>query len=230
MTNMFKAFMAFQMFKKKNEEEKEKRETQLDNERVAMQNHLEVTLASKIRRLQNLYNRISVESGYREQVMDNTYMVNDLWNYSIGEFILCGDFPDHMQEDLLEGLVHKFSIHHAVSGKEHISNLKKNPEYKRYIHDCFEGTRGVPGFFWILLASMSGNEGERTKDTIQFTKDYCDFIREFSAYLLYQFPDLDVLSVEKKLINDMLEQSNIFLGKDDPYEDYQMPQFVNPLL
>ena len=43
-------------------------------------NHLEVTLASKIRRLQNLYNRISVESGYREQVMDNTYMVNDLWN------------------------------------------------------------------------------------------------------------------------------------------------------
>lgn len=47
-------------------------------------NHLEVTLASKIRRLQNLYNRISVESGYREQVMDNTYMVNDLWNYSIG--------------------------------------------------------------------------------------------------------------------------------------------------
>jgi hypothetical protein len=47
---------------------------------------------------------------------------------------------------------------------------------------------------------------------------------------LYQFPDLDVLSVEKKLINDMLEQSNIFLGKDDPYEDYQMPQFVNPLL
>lgn len=72
--------------------------------------------------------------------------------------------------------------------------------------------------------------GERTKDTIQFTKDYCDFIREFSAYLLYQFPDLDVLSVEKKLINDMLEQSNIFLGKDDPYEDYQMPQFVNPLL
>ena len=94
MTNMFKAFMAFQMFKKKNEEEKEKRETQLDNERVAMQNHLEVTLASKIRRLQNLYNRISVESGYREQVMDNTYMVNDLWNYSIGEFILCGGFPD----------------------------------------------------------------------------------------------------------------------------------------
>ena len=61
-------------------------------------NHLEVTLASKIRRLQNLYNRISVESGYREQVMDNTYMVNDLWNYSIGEFILCEGFPDHMQE------------------------------------------------------------------------------------------------------------------------------------
>ena len=56
------------------------------------------TLASKIRRLQNLYNRISVESGYREQVMDNTYMVNDLWNYSIGEFILCEGFPDHMQE------------------------------------------------------------------------------------------------------------------------------------
>ena len=99
MTKMFKAFMAFQMFKKKkDEEEKEERETQLDNERVAMQNHLEVTLASKIRRLQNLYNRISVESGYREQVMDNTYMVNDLWNYSIGEFILCEGFPDHMQE------------------------------------------------------------------------------------------------------------------------------------
>lgn len=90
--------------------------------------------------------------------------------------------------------------------------------------------RRVSGFFWILLASMSGNEGERTKDTIQFTKDYCDFIREFSAYLLYQFPDLDVLPVEKKLINDMLEQSDMFLGKDNPYEDYQMPQFVNPLL
>ena len=81
------------------------------------------------------------------------------------------------------------------------------------------------------LRRFSGSyAGERTKDTIQFTKDYCDFIREFSAYLLNQFPDLDVLSVEKKLINDMLEQSNIFLGKDDPYEDYQMPQFVNPLL
>lgn len=40
-----------------------------------MQNHLEVILASKIRRLQNLYNRISVESGYREQVGDNTYTV-----------------------------------------------------------------------------------------------------------------------------------------------------------
>lgn len=93
--------------------------------------------------------------------------------------------------------------------KEHISNLKNSHEYKRYIHDCFEGTRGVPGFFWILLASMSGNEGERTKDTIQFTKGYCDFIREFSAYLLYQFPDLDVLPVEKKLINDMLERSRI---------------------
>lgn len=73
MTNMFKAFMAFQMFKKKKDEEEW--ETQLDNERVAMQNHLEVILASKIRRLQNLYNRISVESGYREQVGDNTYTV-----------------------------------------------------------------------------------------------------------------------------------------------------------
>ena len=38
------------------------------------------------------------------------------------------------------------------------------------------------------------------------------------------------LALYKELINDMLEQSNIFLGKDDPYEDYQMPQFVNPLL
>lgn len=38
------------------------------------------------------------------------------------------------------------------------------------------------------------------------------------------------LALYKELINDMLEQSNIFLGKDDPYEDYQMPQFGNPLL
>ena len=105
-----------------------------------------------------------------------------------------------------------------------------NTEYEEYIEGCFEGEERNPGFFWILLGSMSGNDGEYTKDTIQFTKDYCEFINALAEYMIYRFSGSNFRGLCERLINDMLDKSCAFSGVDDPYENYQMPNIINPLV
>lgn len=229
--DFFKAFMAYKCFTKKKETENQDMFINQTQKKSAELASKELDHENRIINANNLYQKITTECGYREQLGDNTQMLNDLWLHALGEFVKddglrgCDD-----REQLLDEMVDKFLQESAVNGNEHLLNLDINTEYEEYIEGCFEGEGRNPGFFWILLGSMSGNDGEYTKDTIQFTKDYCEFINALAEYMIYRFSGSYFKGLCERLINDMLDKSCAFSGVDDPYENYQMPNITNPLV
>lgn len=236
--DFFKTFMSYKYFSKKREEremeEKRRAEEELqfqEQERKSQISNMETDIERQIAVANNLYKRIITESGFKTQVQDTTQMAQDLWLYSIAEFVTsdglnsCDD-----PEDLLDELVEKMLGYSPVTGREHLLNMKTNIEYRNYINGCLAGDKINPGLFWILLASMSGNDGEYTKDTMGFTKEYCEIVKRLEIYFNCRFPNSDLNKTVTQLVNDMLTKSLAFTNKEDPYGDYQMPSTINPLV
>lgn len=236
--DFLKAFMAYNYFSKKKEEremeEKRRAEEELrskEQERKNQLSNMEKDIKRRIAAANNLYEKIITESGFKAQVQDTMQMVRDLWIYSFAEFVTSdGMNSNDNPEDLLDELVEKLIVYSPVTGREHLLNMQTNVEYRNYINGCLDGDRINPGFFWILLASMSGNEGEYTKDTSGFTREYCETVKNIGEYLNYRFPESNLNETITHLVNDMLNKSLAFINKEDMYGDYQAPSIINPLM
>lgn len=236
--NFFKAFMAYNYFSKKKEkremEEKRRAEEELrlkEQEKKNQISNMEKDLKRRISAANNLYEKIITESGFKAQVQDTMQMVRDLWLYSLAEFVTSDGLNfNGNQENLLDELVEKMISYSPVTGREHLSNMKTNVEYRNYINGCLAGDRINPGLFWILLSSMSGNEGQYTKDTMGFTQEYCETVKNIAGYFNFRFPDSNLNKTVTQLVNDMLDKSLAFMSKEDMYGDYQVPSTINPLV
>lgn len=236
--DFFNAFMTYNYFSKKKEEreveEKRRAKEKLrfkEQERKNQISNMEKDIGRRIVAANNLYEKIITESGFKTQVQDTMQMARDLWLYSLAEFVTSdGLNSNDNPKDLLDELVEKLIVYSPVTGGEHLLNMQTNAEYRNYINGCLAGDRINPGFFWILLASMSGNEGEYTKDTSDFTREYCETVKNIGDYLNSRFPDSNLNATVTHLVNDMLNKSLAFISKEDMYGDYQMPSIINPLV
>lgn len=236
--DFFKAFMACNYFSKKKEEREMEEKCRAgeelrfkEQERKNQLSNMEKDIERRIAAANNLYEKIITESSFKTQVQDTMQMARDLWMYSLAEFITSdGLNSNDNPEDLLDELVEKLIVYSPVTGRKHLLNMQTNAEYRNYIDGCLAGDRINPGFFWILLASMSGNEGEYTKDTSGFTREYCETVKKIDEYLNCRFPDSNLNKTVTHLVNDMLNKSLAFTSKEDMYGDYQMPSTINPLV
>lgn len=69
--------------------------------------------------------------------------------------------------------------------------------------------------FWVFLATMSGNEGERTGETIGFTQDYITFMEELERYLSEMFPNVGFGGHMRTYISMLLKSINTVIDDMD---------------
>lgn len=242
MLNIFNAFMAYQHFVKRKEEaekaaleegrkldallEEMEREHQVEEQILEM----ECGLFDAVFSMTCLYEEVAIDSGFYEQVTESNQMLKDLWIYSIATCVSASWLPDFEQEELIQYLLDQCDVDNPVSASEHLSNMSCNFEYEAYMRNCFEGDMVSPGIFWIFLSIMGGNNDEIIKNTIEFTKEYSDFMCLLDQYLAYSHPNYGFGNTAQTLVNDMLEKTSQFFENEEAMEKYQVPSIINPLV
>lgn len=86
--------------------------------------------------------------------------------------------------------------------------------------------------FWILLATMSGNEGERVKESIGFTKSYRETLLLLDSYLSYAYPNGGFLDKGDEMSMEVIAKTNAFIQANDDLSvgEYQTQHILNPLI
>lgn len=236
--DMFKAFMAYKYFMKGKEETDESilQEKRMEEKRERHEYQLEQMeeeLSNSISFLNQLYDYLAEESGFYEQVDIGDQILKDLWLYSLCECVSSGFLDDLESEILIERLLDRAGVNNAVSVSDHIYNMNYNFEYGEYIKNCFEGDDYYPGMFWLLLATMSGNAGERVKESIDFTKRYREFLLSLDIYLSYAYPNDGFTDRGDELSMEIIKKTSHFLNVNDgdfSVGEYQLQHMINPLM
>ncbi len=235
--DMFKAFMAYKYFIKEKEEaeERARQENRIEaekEERKYQLEQMEDALVNSISSMNCIYERLAEESGFYEQVGIGDQMLKDLWTYTLCECISSGILDDFEIESIVERILDRAIVFNEVSVSEHLDNIKYNSEYEEYINNCFIGDSYYPGMFWILLATMSGNEGERVKESIGFTKSYRETLLLLDSYLSYAYPNGGFLNKGDEMSMEMIDKINAFLqvNEDVSVGEYQTQHILNPLI
>lgn len=83
-----------------------------------------------------------------------------------------------------------------------------------------------------MLATMSGNEGERVKESIGFTKSYRETLLLLDSYLSYAYPNGGFLNKGDEMSMEMIDKINAFLqvNEDVSVGEYQTQHILNPLI
>ena len=74
-----------------------------------------------------------------------------------------------------------------MSAEEYYRVINSDSRYLAYVSNCLVTSPDKCGLFWILLAGMGGNEGERLDDTIGFVKEHIVFMEDLGKYLQIMF-------------------------------------------
>lgn len=234
--DMFKAFMAYKYFMKDKEEAEERaRQERIEaarEEREYQLEQMEDALVNAISSMNCTYDRLAEESGFYEQVGIGDQMLKDLWTYSLCECASSGLLDDLEIESFVERILDRAIAFNEVSVSEHLDNMNYNSEYEEYINNCFVGDSYYPGMFWILLATMSGNEGERVKESIGFTKSYRETLLLLDSYLSYAYPGSGFLDKGDELSMEMINKTSAFIQANDDLSvgEYQTQHILNPLV
>lgn len=236
--DMFEAFMAYKYFMKDEEEaeERARQEERIEAEREQREyqiEQMENSLTDAISSMNYTYDRLAQESGFYEQAGIGDQMFKDLWTYTLYECISDRLLDDLESEILTERLLEQAGVFNDVSVSEHVNNMHYNSEYEEYIINCFVGDSYYPGMFWLLLATMSGNDGERVEECIGFTKSYREFLVLLDSYLLYICPDGGFSNKGDEMSMEMIEKTNAFLQANDgdlSVGEYQLQHMINPLI
>lgn len=139
------------------------------------------------KRMYRTFEQFATESGYRAEVTESQQMHKDLWLYSFAKQLEYSNLSKDNKAKLLQTLLDTFGINNPMSAEEYYRVIVSNSRYMAYVSNCLETRPDKCGLFWVLLAEMSGNEGERTSDTIEFTKDYIVFMEDLEQYLQRMF-------------------------------------------
>lgn len=236
--DMFKAFMAYKYFMKDKEEAEERtqQEERIEaarEEREYQLEQMEDALVNAISNMNSIYDRLAEESGFYEQVGIGDQMLKDLWTYTLCECVSSGILDDFEIESIVERILDRAIAFNEVSISEHLDNMNYNSEYEEYINNCFVGDSYYPGMFWLLLATMSGNDGERVKESIGFTKSYRETLLLLDSYLSYAYPSGGFLDKGDEMSMEMIDKTNAFLQANDgdlSVGDYQLQHMLNPLI
>ena len=236
--DMFKAFMAYKYFMKDKEEAEERtqQEERIEaarEEREYQLEQMEDALVNAISNMNSTYDRLAEESGFYEQVGIGDQMLKDLWTYTLCECVSSGILDDFEIESIVERILDRAIAFNEVSVSEHLDNMNYNSEYEEYINNCFVGDSYYPGMFWLLLATMSGNDGERVKESIGFTKSYRETLLLLDSYLSYAYPSGGFLDKGDEMSMEMIDKTNAFLQANDgdlSAGDYQLQHMLNPLI
>lgn len=144
-------------------------------------------LLKRKQKLNNYFETCSVESGFRE-IMDNRQMWKDFWLFDFAKILEYCTLPQSEKSRLLQLLLDAFTVDNPMTAEEHYKNMSANHAYYIYMTHCFGYRTTDCAIFWLILATMSGNEGERMDMTVGFIEEHLRFMIQLEEYLKRMFP------------------------------------------
>lgn len=154
--------------------------------------------------MQSVLKFCSRESGFTQEVMDNSQMLLDFWLYELNWALEQSSFTRTQRIQVLALLMKAFQIENPTGAEEHYKNMDSNNDYYKYIQYCFGYQGSYHSLFWIILATMSGNNGERLEMTTGVTKNLVRFHKQLNRYLANRFPGYGFdCDLQTKLIHRM---------------------------
>lgn len=145
-------------------------------------------LAKRKRYMNKLYERCSIESGYRE-LFDNRQMGKDRWLFDFAKILEVAFWEQSQKEKVLQLLLKTFNVNNPMSAKKHYENMNKNDAYYQYMEHCFGIRQNDSALFWIFMAAMSANIENEMFMFTEYLSEHIKFMVQLEAYLAKIFPD-----------------------------------------
>lgn len=178
-------------------------------------------LLNRKQKMDTYYEACSVESGFRE-VMDNRQMWKDFWLFNFAKILEYCTLQQTEKCQLLQLLLYVFAINNPMTAENHYKNMSDNHAYYIYMTHCFGYNTTDCAIFWLIMATMSGNEGQRMDMTIGLVEEHLRFMVQLEEYLKRMFPGrgfgghMQKYIIELlKYIVDAVEDSNNAIANTD---------------
>ena len=156
------------------------------------------------RKMDKYYEDCSVKSGFRE-VMDNRQTWKDFWLFNFAKLLEYCTLQQTEKCQLLQLLLDMFVVDNPMSARKHYKNMSTNHAYYIYMTHCFGYKTTDCAIFWLILANMSGNEGEQMDMTIGLVEEHLRFMVQLEEYLKRMFPGRGFGGHMQKYIVELLK-------------------------
>ena len=161
-------------------------------------------LLKRKQKMDTYYEDCSVKSGFRE-VMDNRQMWKDFWLFNFAKILDYCTLQQTEKCQLLQLLLDMFAVDNPMSARKHYKNMSTNHAYYIYMTHCFGYKTTDCAIFWLILANMSGNEGEQMDMTIGLVEEHLRFMVQLEEYLKRMFPGRGFGGHMQKYIVELLK-------------------------
>lgn len=193
-----------------------------------------IVLKTTKRVMDDLYNYISEDSGFRKELFDDTQLYKDFWLYTLANQLEVSSFTGEQKIKVLGLLLQAFLPDSPTTADQYYSNMKNNAEYRKYMTDCFSVKSPHEGFFWTNMSHMGSVYDELVEQKIQehiplvmnFSIGHFRFFMQLEVYLKKMFQGYGFgENVKNRLLKKMDQISETFI------DDIELEKivFLNPL-
>lgn len=184
--------------------------------------------------MDDLYNYLSEDSGFRRELMDDRQLYKDFWLYILAQQLEISSFTSVQKVKVLGLLLDVLKVENPTSAAQHYDLMNTNSDYKKYMTDCFSARTPYEGFFWTNLSHMGSvyddEVDQKMKEHIplvmNFSIGYFRFFMQLEVYLKKMFSGYGFgENMKNRLLEKMDAISETFI--DDII--IEKITFMNPL-
>lgn len=139
--------------------------------------------------MDDLYNYLSEDSGFRKELMDDRQMYKDFWLYILAQQLEISSFTDEQKTKVLSLLLDVLKVENPTSAAQHYELMSNNSDYRKYMTDCFSARTPYEGFFWTNLSHMGSVYDDQVEQKI---KEHVPLVMNFSIGYFRIFMQLEV--------------------------------------
>lgn len=139
--------------------------------------------------MDDLYNYLSEDSGFRKELMDDRQMYKDFWLYILAQQLEISSFTSDQKVKVLGLLLDVLKVENPTSAAKHYDLMNSNSDYKKYMTDCFSARTPCEGFFWTNLSHMGSVYDDQVEQKI---KEHVPLVMNFSIGYFRFFMQLEV--------------------------------------
>lgn len=199
-------------------------------------NEIANVLHARYQNMTQVYHNVAIESGFREELFDDTQMYKDLWLYSIFELLSKVIVSETEQVQYALELLNTLGVNNLATAQMHVDYRKTNPAYARYMYHCFSTASVHDGFFWDYACHMGSTREENreammkkhAKEIFYVSKEYIKLMNQIEIYMKTRLPRRGFGNLTPTIMPERIAMISAAVGRSN-FDESDLYDFLNPV-